>query len=153
MDKDEFLRLIEKYCAEQYDSLEEYFESEHSDLVLSDIVKEMRETKYETGVSDLTNAKMSDIQIKAKSFNNFKIGNFLIKAKRKNEKLDITIYETINKMDVKVNVLKDNRFTNASWSKYWIHLNMYKEGTKIPPDELASIIKWIQSIQKMSAFI
>ena len=157
MTNDEYLRLIqEAYRSVNEDELEDYInpeswipsEPEIKKKALSNIVN----------MIDATNLKRTAIEgIIAKS-KQITVGKFMITSEVNNEgTLSYIIYENITKtpsgfpckIQTKINVEKDNRFTETNWRT--LFHGCY--GRKIPINTCVDIIKWLQAMNKLICFI
>lgn len=114
------------------------------------------------GIIDLTDANRGQVSSKIHTCSNFKIGNFLLKISKyrgepnKNLKVDIFIYEdrkagNYGKISVKLDPTKDDRFQTRDWAGYFSTIQ--KVGKDIPIEDLPNIVRWIQAVQKMKAFL
>jgi hypothetical protein len=130
---------------------------------------------------DATNIDQKIIKEKLPLCKSIIIGNFMIQILNEDVKdieYNICIYETITKtasgipckIQQRMNILKDNRFANCPYLKYFSknsksYINPMRsfstivcqplraEGTNIPENDLLCIIKWLKIVTKLPAFI
>lgn len=171
--KADYLRLCEQILKDQYgdDEPDEYgvenqawIPSEPS----SDLKKKIS-LPSNNGVIDLTSGKKDKIIDSMYKCSNLKVGNFIIKVTAYHGEPDtynnktyisinISIYENkqqthlgrTSNMLSKINPNKDNRFENRPWLVYF---KSFDKGINIPVEEFPDIVRWLQAIGKMSAFI
>ena len=170
LSQEEYLRLIEQLVEQQYDDLEASEDIEWIPAE-SEIVQRLKLPDHNK-VLNLTNIKKSEIEEQLLKCRNIRMGSFLIKISRYHGELailghnagevdigmDVCIYEEqecmhlnrTSKMTTKLNVCKDTRFDNRPWLKYF---NSFKIGQNIPMDTAADIVRWLQAITRMSAFV
>lgn len=139
----EYLSVIGKLLEEQYGT----YSSE--DYKIYDIKEEKT---ISNGVLDVSKANITDLQQQIYKYKNFKIEKFILKILKINEnKFDITIFEEISKSRLnKVKILFDSRFELTDWTTFFDRNN---QGSNIPVKELISIIRWLQAISRLKAFI
>lgn len=164
----EYLELCEKLAEQYYNQDDDYSQTipEESWIPAESEAKEkLKRMLNHNGFIDLTNAKQSQIADKVHTSNNFKIGAFLVKVTKYRvdasgkTHLDAIIYEEKlvrnkffkdTKISVKVDPMKDMRFSSRNWAGYF---KVDKKGMNVPIDEFPEIIRWIQAVQKMKAFL
>lgn len=160
----EYLKLIESLLDQQYDEATDDYDVEKMEWIPSE--PEIKIHQYSTsGQIDLTNVKSSKIKDELLKCVNLKVGNFKIRISRYNgsphqEGVQITLnmkvweehYEKSNgsRMDRAVKFDTDSRFSNRPWLTYFNKTN-YLYG--VPLDTAVDIIRWLQAIGKMTAFI
>ena len=113
---------------------------------------------------DLIDASEEEIKEKIHTTGNIKIGQFLIKIKNykkdtKTTTINMAIYEERlnetyfgkNTIAKRVNIVKDLRFETCDWLKYFI--NPITSGINIPIETAAEIVRWLQGVVKLGAFL
>ncbi len=174
--KEEYLRLIEQFADEQYggdnDLVDNYAILEQSWIPAESSVKEkmMRALNANRGGSvDLTNVRKEKIREALPKCHNVKVGDFLIviedcdaepdaTGKPINMCMDLAVWEERHKtpsgapcrINYKLNFHKDDRFDNRPWLRLFNQAGMARQ---VPLDTVVDIIKWMQAIKKMSAFL
>lgn len=153
--EEEYIRLLEKLVSEQYD--EEDYPAVVPQWSGQEILDRKVQRVLANSVIDLTSANKTKIEDSLYQYRNIKVGKFSVKiikysTKPDNEDilLSLSIYEDKkNQLIVRVNILKDHRFTGRSWQKYFNSSN----GSEIDIKTTVDIIKWLQAVQKLSAFV
>jgi hypothetical protein len=125
-------------------------------------VKENMEASINYGVIDLSNIKGSKIKEQLSKGKYFKVDGFSIKVITHDPVKDqfyIMIYEDKNKtplgrpckMTYKLKPTLDTRFDGRPWLSYFT----YYDGSakNIPADGMVEIVRFLQIIKKLSAFI
>lgn len=159
MDNDEYLKLIEKYLIEQYETEDEDIDMNHEDITWIPSEPEKKVIDYNlAGCTDLTTLKGTVFIKKMEKLSNFKIGPFIIKilfVSKDGKSVDICIYEEgkTSKILNKVQVSKDSRFKGKEWCNYFDSHNYTYSGKLIPIIILPEIARWLQAIHKLSAFL
>lgn len=178
MKKEDFLALIEKITNDQY---VEESEKDWNDTSLLDLLDVSSKSSYhtkpsfrtrpnnlrslekamlgQTGPVDFTKSTMAEIKENIARAGRVKIGKFDIQLKHSEKGIGIQIYENKEKnfggimkiMPEKINVLKDTRFSDKEWVRYF--KNNMLGGVDIPIDTAADILKWIQVVFKFPAFL
>lgn len=161
--KDEYLRLLELYATEQYGS-DNPIEDLDAWIPAEAPIKEKMKSSF-NGCIDLTNCKRENIQDALYRNSNIKIGNFLIRITKHsgyiedkvNLTMDISVWEDKQivsnkrpcKIACKVNFAQDSRFETRPWT------NSFRSGigTKIPAETVVDVVKWLQAITRMTAFL
>lgn len=171
--KEEYLRLVEQYANEQYgsDVSDEYTISEDAWIpAVSEIKEKMAKAlNSRSGCVDLTSVRKDKIREALYKCSTVKIGAFLIKideywgepdkyGKGDNLNMDLSIWEERYRtpsgnpcrMTYRMNLHQDSRFTARPWLPLF-----NKSGTayQVPVDTVVEIVKWMQAIKKMSAFL
>ena len=112
-------------------------------------------------IVDLSKTKSSEIKEKIKDCVNIRVEDFLIRSRNSNDDfITFYIYEEKKvtpsgnscKMSYKINLLKDTRFNKCSWISY---VMKYDTNTinNMPKEELVNVVRWLQGICKMKAFM
>ena len=160
MDEEEYIKLILDYYASQgnSDELLEYDNCDEPDDLTKESLRVYRQ------IINFTNKNIKYIEDNIHNFQNYRIGNFLIKIKKYSASpltivIDIDIFEEIEcaaynsesgRIIQKIKVIDDDRFKNQHWCMYF---NKYNTGIRIPNDILIEIIKWCQALNKMKVFL
>ena len=169
--KEDYLKLLEELSKEQdnpYD-IETYPIPEDAWIPAESSAKEKMKPPNNTGTVDLINYKKDKIQDALYKFTNIRVGKYLIrihnyngypdkKGKGANLSLDIEVWETAYttpsgapcKMDYNKNFHKDNRFRGKPWLHYF---TVGGWACDIPVETVVDVIKWLQTVQKLSAFL
>lgn len=168
MSIEEFLKLIESASRDMYGSDDTIhsntgYDDPHGLYAEAQIRKERMERKNLTSdkfAGDLTEAMMPAIKEGVKKGGNLRMGNFIIKVK--DFKMGADGYETAT-VDIheerksgsmiipqRVVVLKDNRFRDRPWLKYF-EKNI-AGGKNIPLKTAAEVVRWCQAINRIGAF-
>lgn len=161
--KQEYLELCQRLLDEQYSSDDE---SDDTSAIAwipaeSEIKNKMTAVRNAQGFIDLTKMKKEKIKEAIQKCDNFRVHDFTIRINHYNDKSDsfsITLYEDKTKtpsgnpckMTYPVLIEKDSRFNGRSWITYF---KGSKYGGNIPTDTLIEIIRFLQIIKKLSAFI
>lgn len=161
MTEQEYMDLILKYSSDEPDD----------DPTLEDVIynRPQNNVVRNAGVIDLTKGNKDKIIQAIIKSNNIRVYEFLIKidarimidvnTKKSSNIYDIVIYEENgknhfgmpNKLLSKVNPTSDKRFEDRVWTKYFN--NGIKKGMSIDLETMYDIIKWLQMIKKLSAFV
>lgn len=174
--KEEYLALLEKLANSQYDGDEEEFipasyESSYTWVPPkppSKIDKLKKMLTQNTSVYDVTNHKREKLVSDVLMFTNFKVGNMFLRITKyaqqpdSNEPItmDVVILDTMTRttnghpcnMEVKVNVKKDSRFAGRPWLKHFTGQGGMI-GFGLNEETVADILRWLQAIHKMTAFL
>lgn len=169
--KEEYIALLEQLADEQYgdDSTPELTIQEESWIPAEPYAKERMKAASVNGTIDVTKFRKDKIQEALYKCVNIKIGIFLIRiegyhgypdklGKGTNLTMDIAIWEekyttpTGNpcKMTYRVDFFKDNRFYNRPWLNYF---NTYGKAHNMPVETVVEVIRWLQAIKRMTAFL
>lgn len=163
----EYIELCQKLVDQQYnDVIDDYdfFEIEY--IPEKPEIKEKIIEVNSSGMIDLIHIKSDKIKEEILKYGNLKIGDFKIIISHYNEVLsqdgarlccNLKIMkhqsQTMNgmpcNMDVLVNLQKDNRFNGRHWLKYFSNSFAYN----VPIDTVVEMIRWMQCIKKLSAFL
>jgi hypothetical protein len=165
---EEYLELCQKLIDEQYgdEAIEDYNISDMEWMPSESEVKKKKLQANTNGMIDLTDIKASKIKDELFKCTNFKVGNFKIRINHyygmpEEEfklKLGVEVWEerhkTPNGMPCKIDYpmifAKDSRFKNRPW------LNDFQGGNsayRVPIDTVVEIIRWMQAVKKLTAFI
>lgn len=161
MTEQEYIDLILKYSKDDLDE-EPIVDSINYSRPQNNVVRN-------SGVVDLTKTNKDKIIQAIIKSSNIRIYEFLIKidsrilidvaTKKSTNIYDIVIYEENgknhfgmpNKLLSKVNPTSDKRFEDREWTKHFN--NGIKKGMNIDLETMYDIIKWLQMIKKLSAFV
>lgn len=160
MNKEEYLKLIEKIFNEQLNESYDEIEDHHYEMIITS-ASELKERRHKNTIIDLNKFKKPDWNSLIDQYNNFIIDNFSIKITLRkrmvlnHETYEMCLYETVtqsNKYQTikKINVNKDSRFMNRNWRVKFDNKN---KGTGLNKNEVLEIFHWIRAISKLTAFI
>lgn len=170
LNEQEYLDLISRITGEQYDQLDDDEIEGLEDIAWTPANPEVKEKLFRagnTGSIDLTNTKKSQILDSLFKHNNIKVYDFLIRITKYHGEVgkvgatitvDIEVYDEIHKtplsnipckMLVAFDIKNDNRFINRPWLSQF----SWNNGKNIDPDTLVDIIRWMQVVKKLSAFL
>jgi hypothetical protein len=157
MTNDEFLRLIhDAYRSVNEDELDDYVDPES--WIPSEPEVKKKALLNIINTIDATNLKRKAIEGIINKSKQITVGKFMITSEPYTEEtLSYIIYESTTKtpsgfpckMQIKVNVEKDNRFSGTNWRN--LFHGCY--GRKIPTSTCVDIIKWLQAINKLIVFM
>lgn len=144
----DYLEMINNVSREQYGE----FDGEYEE----DLRTFQEKTQISQSVIDLTESKKEEILEIAYSHRNFRVGKFLVKITcysvrpTNNVFIKLSIYEKKDeKIITRINILKDNRFSQTSWKK---HFTKFDGSEEIPINIFGDIIKWLQITNNLSSF-
>lgn len=164
----EFFDLVNRLVDQQYDSDTENDEPSFEDawMPAEPEAKQKLKLKESNGVIDLTNVKKDKIKDLIAKSNSIKVGDFLIKITKSEYyetnmsdlKVDMCIYEEKHRTETgrpckllfKLDSIKDTKFSQCSWNSYF---NQFKHGKNIPLNTIIDIIRWLQAVKKLTAFV
>jgi hypothetical protein len=164
---EEYLALCQKLVDQQYnDAVDDYDISKMEWIPAESEAKEKMLKVNHSGMIDLTHVRSTKIKEEIFKCGNLKIGDFKIiishfsgipSQEGSNLCCNLRIMthqsRTMNgmpcNMDFDANLKKDSRFNGRPWLKYFG--NGY--GDNIPIDTLVEIVRWLQAIKKMTAFL
>lgn len=164
----EYFKLIQQLLDQQYHDEETSSEDINDSAWIPSEPEAKQKLLLKEGSNlDLTTTKKDKIKDliidhkKSSYTSSIKVGDFLIKIntfdQAQIEKFNVCIYEEKHrtqtgqpcKMLYKVDVLKDARFSQCSWTS---DFTTWKNG-KITVDVMIDIVRWLQAIRKLTAFI
>ena len=168
--KEEFLRLVEQLTDQQYgDEIEPQEPEEIVWMPADPPAKEKIRMPSDAGVIDLTKCKKDKIQESLYKCTTLKVGHFTIKitkyhglpnknGKSQDLKVDLSfwheVYHTPSgapcKMTYRLDVAKDNRFSNRPWLSYLSGSTGVKN---VPIETAVEIVRWFQGVIRMTAFL
>lgn len=164
----EYLDLIQKLVDHQYDDAIEDYDIDKMEWVPAEAEIKAKIPKLNNqGMIDLTHVKASKLKEEILKCGNLRIGSFKVTLTHYHEVpthsgaqfcVDLTVREEKTKtpngqecrIDQRADLLKDSRFKGKPWLKY------FKDGSyghNIPIDTVAEIVRWMQAIKKLSAFL
>ena len=161
MTKQEWFKLIQElYAIENGAEIEASIDC-NSWIPVDPPAKEL--IKPPIGSVDALNLKRDAIEKAIITCQQVSVGNFLllIKDKQENNKsfdYNVILYETIYKtannipcnIKTKTNIAKDSRFEGRPWRNLF---NQFGSKANIPGKTLVDVIKYLQAIEKMPAFL
>lgn len=165
----DYLDLIQQLVDQQYDDAVEDYDIDNMEWIPAEPeIKEKMMKVNRSGMIDLTHVKSNKIKEEIHKCGNIRIGNFKIIISRYNGTpsqqgaqlcCDLHIMGNRNKtmngmpcnMDYDVDVKKDSRFNNQSWLKYFDQSPSYADN--VPVDVVVDIVRWLQGIHKLTAFL
>ena len=158
--KEEYWKLIEQVLKEQDDSDMDDFVDCNAWIPSEPVKKPLLER---FGSIDATKLKRDAAKQALQKYQILNIGQFVLTIKLPEDKTDkekyiVCLYETKNitplgrpcNMQYKVNLFKDTRFENRSWLTYF---KKHGASNPIPEAVVLDIVRWIQAIIKLPAFI
>lgn len=161
--KEEYWKLIEQVIKEQEDSDMEDFVDCNAWIPAEPAHKKSPPERY--GSIDATKLKKEGVQQAIQKYQILNIGRFVltikladkIKQEDKQEYL-VSLYETKYvtplgrpcNIQYRVALYKDTRFENRPWLKYF---RTYGGSTAIPEATVLDIVRWLQAIIKLPAFL
>lgn len=162
---EEYLRLLQKLVDDQYDDAIDDYDIQEMEWIPSEPEFEPVKKKKEVnrnGSVDLTDTKAKFIEREVLRCSNIKVGDFKIIISEFNEDADplscnlkIVVHQskTMNgfpcNMDNDLNVRQDNRFSGRPW----LELFQYNRADNVPIDTVVEIVRWLQAIKRMAAFL
>jgi hypothetical protein len=173
LNKEEYLKLIEEAYSNEEDT-EDYEIPDSSWIPSESPAKARMERAREAnnnGIIDVLRYKKEQIQDALYQHVNLRVGEFLIHVEEYHGRptirkmppqaqltMDITVMQEKNrtpsgapcKMHFKMDFFKDNRFTNKSWISYFTSSG---KAHNIPVETVVNIVKYLQAIQNLSAFM
>lgn len=166
MTKQEYLDLINKLLDQQYENDEPETPDPDSHWMPAESpLKDKIPISVQNGVIDLTNAKKDKIKTSLTMAGGFRVDNFLVKVKRRQTNSlpvalvwDIELFEERFKtpsgnpcrMTYRLDVGSDTRFNQCPW------VTSFGKGSSargVSPDVFFDIIRWMQAIKRMTAFL
>lgn len=173
LSKEEYLRLIESVDAdsEGYDELDNYDIPEAWIPATSPNKEKMECARAASahGIIDVLKYRKEQIRDAIYKCMNLRVGEFIIHIKRYNGHpkdkqlhgpltLDINVmqekYKTPSgapcKMSYRFDFFQDNRFTNCKW------ISLFDSGGNardIPIETVVEIVRWMQALRRMNAFL
>ncbi len=162
----EYLELLQKIVDQQYDEAIDDYDIDKMEWVPSESeIKKKIESLNHHGMIDLTNVKSSKIKEEIKKCANLRVGAFKIALTAVHPNpvkgdvgYDLEVREEKTKtpsgmpcrIDYRVDLSKDSRFKGRPWLKYF---NSGGCGDNVPIDTVTDIVRWMQAVKKLSAFL
>ncbi len=164
----DYLELIQKLVDQQYDDAVDDYNIDKMEWVPSEPeIKEKIHKSNTSGLIDLTNVKSSKLKEEILKCTNLKVGPFKVRIKRYNGvpsqqgmqmTVDMEVWEERTqtpsgrpcRIDYPMFFYKDSRFKGRAWLKYF---NQGNFGTNVPIDTAVEIVRWMQAVKKLSAFL
>jgi hypothetical protein len=173
--KEEYLKLIEDAYSQDEDEMDDYDHIPESAWIpaespAKDQMNRARAASSQ-GVIDVLKYRKEQIRDALYKCVNLKIGEFVIHVEEYHGRpaikkmppaaqltMDITVYQEKYKtplgapckMSYKMDFSKDDRFSNRPWLTYF---NAQGGAHNIPVETVVDIIRWIQNIIRLSAFM
>lgn len=168
--KEDYIKFLEELTEQQYsDEDDTYTIPEDAWMPAESLAKEKMKIHDRAGSVDLLNCKKSKIQDALYKCTNVKVGSYLIRIHEyhgtpnkigigANLTMDIEVWETVYqtpsghpcKMDYNKNFHKDNRFYGKPWLNYFSTVGVAHD---MPVETVVDVIRWLQAIQKIGAFL
>jgi hypothetical protein len=164
----EYLDLIQKLVDQQYDDATNDYDIENMEWIPdeSEIQEKIIRANY-NGVIDLTKTKSSKIKEELLKCANLKVGNFKFMIDRYFDTpsadgfktvINLRFWEHKNKtdsgnpcsIDYPLIFYKDSRFNGRAWVKYFNHGS---SAVNVPIDTVVEIVRWLQAMGKLTAFL
>jgi hypothetical protein len=164
----EYLDLLQRLVEQQYSDAVDDYDVESMEWIPSEPeIKQKIHQASSSGMIDLTNVKSSKIKEELLKCTNLRVGAFKIRIKRYNGvpsqkgaqmTVDMEIWETRTRtpagnpcnIDYPMKFAKDSRFSNRPWLKYFDQGNF---AINVPIDTAVEIVRWMQGIHKLTAFL
>lgn len=164
----EYMELCQKLVDQQYDT--DAFDDHNIDdiewMPAESPAKEKMLKINHNGMMDLTHVHSSKIREEIFKCGNLKVGDFKIiidhysgVPSQEGAKLSCSLQvlghqsRTMNgmpcNMDNGIDLKRDNRFNGRPWLKYFTGSYAYN----VPIDTVVDIVRWLQAIKKMTAFL
>lgn len=164
----EYLALIQQLVDQQYDDAIDDYDIAKMEWAPAEpeIKKKLEQPNY-AGMIDLTTVKSGKIKEEIMKCANIKVGAFKIVVGRHNLvpsqqggkiAFDLEVREEKSKtpsgmpcrVDYRVDLSKDSRFRGRPWLKYFMGNGV---ATNVPVDTVVDIVRWMQAIKKLTAFL
>lgn len=167
----EYLELCLKLVDEQYDdAIDEYDISKMEWMPAEPEIKSRIPEQNTWGTMDLTNVLSTKLKEEILKFSNLKVGTFKIKISRYNGVpsqegaklcMDLEVKEAKTHtpngvpcgpggVEYAIDLYKDTRFKNRPWLKYF---NNSGHAHNVPVDTVVEIVRWLQALKKLTAFL
>ena len=164
----EFLDLIQKLVDEQYDDAIDTYDIDQMEWIPAEPdIKEKIHEANNAATIDLTHVKSNKIKEEILKFSNLRVGAFKIRITRYNgvpskdgaqmalsmkawEERTQTPSGMACRMDYPMIFAKDDRFNGRTWLKYFGQDNT---AHNVPIDTVVEIVRWLQGIHKLTAFL
>lgn len=164
----EYLDLIQKLVDSQYDEAIEDYDIDKMEWIPAEAEIKAKIPKLNNrGMIDLTNVKSSKLKEEILKCGNLRVGNFKVVLTHYHQVpshtgaqfcVDLEVREEKTKtpsgqdcrVDFRADLLKDSRFKGRPWLKYFTSGSC---GSNIPIDTVVEIVRWMQAVKKLSAFL
>lgn len=164
----DYLDLLQKLVDEQYDDVIDDYDAQNMAWIPAEPeIKEKIKDVNHKGIIDLTHVKSDKIKEEIHKCGNVRVGSFKIIIRRYNGVpsqqgaqlcCDLKIVghrsKTMNgmpcNMDYDVDVTTDSRFTGQPWLSYF---KVRGYANNVPIDTVVNIVRWLQGIHKLAAFL
>lgn len=165
---EEYLALCQKLADQQYDdAVDDYDISKMEWIPAESETREKLLRANTVGMIDLTTVRSSEIKKQILLCTNLKVGKFKMRTSRtfdglteptiENLTFSLEIWEEKNRtpngmpcqMDFPMAPGKDTRFKGRPWLKYFNGSN----ASKVPYDTVVEIVRWMQAVKKLTAFL
>lgn len=162
----EYLELIQQLVDQQYEeAIDDYDVDKMAWIPAEPEIKKKLESLNHHGMIDLTHVKSNKLREEIKKCANLRVGSFKIALTsiRPNPVkgdigYDLEIREERTKtpsgqpcrVDYRADIVKDSRFKGRPWLKYFLNNGV---GTNVPIDTVVDIVRWMQAIKKLTAFL
>lgn len=163
--KEDYLKLLQDLANEQYDSEDKPEVIPDDTWIPADPpAKERMKNISFSGVVDATNLRKDQVKSALARASNIKVGAFLIRindycGKDPLQKgiLSFEIYERRTRtptgnpcnMDYPADLSADDRFHGRPWLSYFSGAS----ARDVPIDTIIDIVRWMQAVKKLSAFL
>lgn len=161
LSKEEYIALVAKLVNQQYG---ERFDDDNDEQGEVSGTPDIPNRPNPNTIVDVTNYKRNDIEPALLMSANLRVNNFIIKIYHYGSTNDgyqcfgLRLYEEapfvhLNRPCTKTTKIKpdqDNRFDSRSWTNYF---NGRDYATEMPLLELMDMIRWLQAVSKMVAFL
>lgn len=169
--KEEYIKLLEEIADQQYncDPAEDMVIADDSWIWADPPAKEKMKAHNGYGTCNAIGLKREKIQEMLYKYKNIQVGHFLIRiseyhgfpdkfGKGKDLTMDIEIWERKFRtpsgnpcqMDYRADLSQDNRFFGRPWITLFATSS---SASHVPVETVVDIIKWMQAIKKLSAFL
>lgn len=172
--KEEYFKLLEDLDSDQYgdnDIPEDTHIPDEAWIPSESGAKEMIRLKTFHGKIDVTKYRKEQIQDALYKCMNVQVGDFFIKidsyhgqpdkfGKGANLTMDIEVWEKRYQtpsgapcnMDFRIDWSKDNRFFGRKWLSYFGG-GTRSSGINVPVDTVIEIVRWMQALKRIGAFL
>lgn len=162
----DYIRLLQQLTEQQYDDAIDDYDINKMEWIPAEAeIKKKLESLNHHGMIDLTTVKSSKLKEEIKKCANLRVGTFKIMLTHIHPNpingdigYDLHIKEECTKtpsgmpcrIDYRADISKDSRFKGRPWLKYF-----KGEGyaSNVPIDTVVEIVRWMQVVKKLSAFI
>lgn len=178
--KDDYLKLLESVQQEDFDQIDHLDPPDTAWIPARSSAHDMLEkarARQSYGILDIVEYKREQIQEALYECINLQVGEFIIHveeyhgrpaklSKAKNTSpspaseltMDIVVYqERLTtpsgipcKMQYMMDFFQDNRFTNQAWLSHFTHKGRARN---IPVETVVDMIRWLQALNRMNAFL